>query len=186
MTYYEDDDDYGDEMPPANGKGIRIEFDQTALGELAQRAANALQAKMEKLAIKIATQRIDAILNEAWEKVISERAEAAISDYLTKPRRKTNSYGEITGGEIALSDNIPVSVQSYLNERVNAEGRSDPSYGKVTRIDWIVSKFVRNEIDGETRKAAAAVTEKARQVVQQHVARFISEQMVPAIEVNPK
>lgn len=186
MTYYEDGDDYGDELPPANGKGIRIEFDETALSEIAQRAANTLQAKMEKLAIKMIEQRIDAIMNETWKKTIAERAEAAIFNYLTKPRPRTNQYGENVGASITLSDNIPIAVKAYLDEKVNAKGGSDPSYGKITRINWIVAKFVRDEIDGETRQAAAAVTEKARQVVQQHVARFISEQMVPAIEVNPK
>lgn len=186
MTYYEDEEDYGEDMPPASGKGIRLEIDEHALSGIVNAAATRLEIKLNRLAEAMVQKRLDEIINEAWRTKIAEMAEKAIEDYLTKPRAQTNHYGEAVGGSVTISDNIPKAVKSYLDETVDKDGRPSGYSGKLKRLDWIVANMVTKEIGAETAKAAAAVTEKARLVVQQHVARFISEQMVPAIEVNSK
>ena len=108
---------------------------------------------------------------------------------MTKPRGKTNSYGEHIGGTLTLSEKIPDAVNAYLQQRVNErDGTVADSYGRnssPTRLEWMLKKHVTDELQSETEKAAKAVTEKARGVVASHVAKFISEQMVPAIELNP-
>ncbi len=65
--------------------------------------------------------------------------------------------------------------------RGNASGYSGDKY---TRFNWLIASMVRGEVDKAARDAAGKVTEAARKVVQEHVGRFVAEQLVPAIELK--
>jgi sulfite reductase beta subunit-like hemoprotein len=77
-----------------------------------------------------------------------------------------------------------------MADRVDSHGNTSRDYNysrhdkNPTRLEHMVKTLVVDELKKETEKAAKDVTEKARAVVASHVGRFISEQMVPAIEVQ--
>lgn len=188
---YDYDEEYYAEMTeatvPLEDGDITISVKANALNGVAREAASMIAKQLSEKVLKMVDARLDDLLDEAWEAAIAKRAQEKIDEYLTTPRAKTNQYGERTGGSITFAEKIPQAVDKYLQQRVNKDGRDEDYNGSIvgTRMEWMIKKFVTDEIKGETEKAAKAVTEKARAVVQHHVARFISEQMVPAIELNP-
>lgn len=165
--------------------GITVTMDARLLDTIVQTAAQRISSALQDTVAKIIAKRIDEVLDESWKRTVGEMAQQAIETYLTKARVKTNSYGEpIHGRQTTISELIPKTVSEYMDQKVDDNGRPD-SYGKhPTRLTWIIEKMVRQQLEAETSKAAQNVTAKAREVVASHVARFISEQMVPAIELS--
>jgi predicted Holliday junction resolvase-like endonuclease len=170
------------------GSGITIEVKDYALEHVREAAAARIAEQLKSIVKEIVEQRLDALLDEGMRTMIQGKAQEAIEAYLTKPRQKTNEWGEPVPGPMeALADRIPRIVESYMGQTVNRSGQPEGnSYNSKnpTRLAWMVQTLVIEELKKETEKAAKDVTEKARAVVASHVGRFISEQMVPAIEVS--
>ena len=188
------DDEFGEQVATSDDidlkdDGIKFEVSSSALEGIANAAAHLLKNRLNERVEKMLAKRLDDLFDDAFKAAVRAKADAAIEDYLTKPRHKTNAWGDRIAGETrALSDCIPEMAKSFMDERVDSRGNRE-SYQSdkyPRRIDWIVGNLVRGELEKATAKAAADVTEKARMVVSQHVGRFISEQMIPAIEMEKK
>jgi hypothetical protein len=167
--------------------GINIEVQDYALRNIREAAAARIAEHLSADVEKMIQARLDALMDEAWCASIRDKAMEAINAYLIKPRQKTNHYGEPTGSAESIADTIPGIVESWLSARVNRTGEVVIGYDRKdypTRVEHMIQTLVTGELKKETEKAAKDVTEKARAVVASHVGRFISEQMVPAIEVQ--
>lgn len=164
--------------------GITVTVNARALDTILEAAAHRIALQTREQVTKMVQQRLDALLDQAWKDSVGAMARDSIDTYLTKPRVKTNGYGEpISGSATTLSEMIPKTVQDWLSKQVDDKGR-DTDYNRgTTRLQWIVSSMVIAQVDAETTKAVQQVTAQARQVVANHVAKFVSEQMVPAIEL---
>lgn len=168
--------------------GLHVEVKNSALQYIASEAAYRIAERLQKRVEELVETKLNAILNEAWEASVQAKAQKAIDAYLTKSRQKTNEWGEpVPGPAEQLADRIPRAVESWMGQPVDAKGQpAMRGYDQKhpSRLQWMLQTLVVNELKRETEKAAKDVTEKARQVVANHVGRFISEQMVPAIDVQ--
>lgn len=192
MNYYPEDEETSDEeleemaeVTTEQTDGIQITVDSRTLSSIADAAAQRLCRSLEDKVKKVVEDRLKGILDDAWRASVQAMAQSAIDAYLTAPRGKTNEWGEsVNGKSTTLSSMIPETVNKWMNENVDEKGqRTDYNRG-TTRLQWILKALVQDQLKAETTKAANDVTEKARALVSQHVGRFISEQMVPAISVD--
>lgn len=192
MSHYDEDEEFNEEeldnmteVTTEPSDGIQITVDSRTLQTIADAAAQRLCRSLEDKVKKAVEVRLDTILNDAWRASVQAMAQAAIDTYLTAPRGKTNEWGEsVNGKQTTLSSLIPETVSKWMNENVDEKGnRTDYNRG-TTRLQWMLKTLVQDQLKAETTKAANDVTEKARSLVSQHVGRFISEQMVPAISVD--
>lgn len=192
MTYYDEDEELTDEeldnMAEINVEqtdGIQITVDSRTLQTIADAAAHRLCRSLEDKVQKAVEAQLKTILDDAWRASVQAMAQAAIDDYLTTPRSKTNEWGEsVNGKQTTLSALIPETVNKWLSEQVDEKGQKTDYNRGSTRLQWMLKTLVQDQLKAETTKAALDVTEKARALVSQHVGRFISEQMVPAISVD--
>lgn len=169
------------------GTGVALHIDQYALSRIETAAAAGVRQELSSRIDKLIDSTIADVVDAKLSEVVGNLAEDAILSYLTKPRPRTNAYGEPIGGsEITIAEQIPQKVEKWMNELVNSRGELDSyhSKGSLKRIDFIVGKFVRDELDIATKAAASQVSEQAKKVVATHVGRFVAEQMIPQIEVN--
>lgn len=166
---------------------INIVLPSWALDNVLEAVGRNLADDARKAVAEIVAKRVADICNEAFVSEVTHRAHEAAVAYLDKPRTRTNEWGESLGGTpVSWAENIPKSVEQYLNAPVDRNG-SPVSYGsdkKGTRLSWLLQQHVTDQLKVETEKAAKSVTEQARALVSQHVGRFISEQMIPAIDVS--
>lgn len=188
---YQPDWSEGEDMEQvkSKGEGITVEINSYAMERIETAAAAGVRQQLAARIDAIIQEEIATIVETKLAEAVGAMAEKAILEYLTRPRPKTNSWGEqIGGGTMTLSEMIPQKVEGYLNESVKSDGTPVRDHydrkGSETRLDWIVNKSVRDELNIATKKAAADVTEKAKQVVAAHVGRFVAEQMIPQIEIN--
>jgi hypothetical protein len=187
-----EDEDFEAMAEPAGIKtdGITIEVKANALDAIANAAASRIEAVLSAQVLKMVDAHLDSILDEAWRAAIQARAQAVVDAFLDKPRHPTNQWGEPLHGKepMTYAERIPETVNAWLLEKVNPEGKRFDPYGNkqtpIARIDWMIAQLVTANLKNETEAAAKQVTEKARQVVAQHVGRFVAEQMAPAIDVQ--
>lgn len=188
MSDYDDYEPEADEMleqAKPTGDGIKVEINQYAMERIESACMAGVRQEISRKIDGIIEENIRDIVEQKLSEVVGKLAEDAILKYLTEPRPRTNSWGEkISGTPMTISDQIPEKVAGYLAECVDRDGRPDRSYGKVTRLDWTISKFVTNELDVATKAAASQVSEQAKKVVAAHVGRFVAEQMIPQIDVS--
>jgi hypothetical protein len=167
--------------------GIRVEIQDYALERIGEAAAARIAERLMPKVEEMIELKLAVLLDEAWQESIKAKAREAVDGYLTKPRTRTDSWGNAVSTE-TLADRIPRAVEDYMAEKVDAKGHRDTSSFRdnkgPTRLEWMLKTLVIDELKKETEKAAKDVTERARTIVAQHVGRFISEQMVPAIEVQ--
>lgn len=186
---YEPDWSEGEDMESTEqaGDGVTVQINRGAMERIEAAAAHGVRQELAKRLDKVIHDTIADIVEAKLNEVVGSLAEKVILDYLTKPRPRTNHYGETIGGNgITIADQIPDKVEKYLTERVQNDG-SRTSYNDSkypTRLDWLVGKYVRDELTVATKKAADQVTEQAKKVVASHVGRFVAEQMIPQIEVS--
>lgn len=188
MRDYDDYEPEADEMleqAKPTGDGIKVEINQYAMERIESACMAGVRQEISRKIDAVIEETIREIVEEKLHDVVGRLADEAITGYLTAPRPRTNAWGEKTGGTpMTIADQIPEKVAGYLAEHVDRDGRPDRSYGKVTRLDWTISKLVTNELDVATKAAASQVSEQAKKVVAAHVGRFVAEQMIPQIDVS--
>lgn len=183
--YEPDGEEMVDEVKTA-GSGIKVDIAGYALERIETAVVAGVRGAISDKIERMIQGEIADLVAVKLEEAIGKLSEDAIMAYLTKPRSKTNAYGEPTGGTMTLGEQIPEKIEQYLSDKVNSEGRKADYYDKKaqTRLDWYVNKLVRDELDIATKKAAADVSEQAKKVVAAHVGRFVAEQMIPQIDVS--
>jgi hypothetical protein len=172
---------------PIPVEAINIALPSWAIDNVLEAAGRSLANDAKKAVAEIVAKRVADICNEAFVAEVTRRAHESAVSYLDKPRTRTNEWGESLGGAaVTWSEAIPKSVEAYLNASVDKQGNTTSYNGdkKGTRLSWLLQTQVTDQLKTETEKAAKAVTEQARAIVSQHVGRFISEQMIPAIDVQ--
>lgn len=194
MSDWDDDNETSDEeleamtdvpqSAPQPEPGITVTVDARALDNIVEAAALRIERNMRETVAKMVQQRIDAILDQAWKDTVGAIARESIETFLLKPRVRTDSYGSpIYGKETTISELVPQTVERWMDQKVDSEGRPSDYSGSKRRLDHIVHSLVTAQLAAATKSAADQVTEKARAVVANHVARFVAQEMVPAIEL---
>lgn len=174
-------------VPAATPGQINIILPEWAMDRVLEAAGDRLANNCRDAVTKVVAAKVAELCNEAFIAEVTRRAHESAVTYLDKPRTRTNEWGESLGGAaVTWSEAIPKAVEAYMNASVDKQGNttSYSSDKKGTRLSWLLQTHVTDQLKTETEKAAKAVTEQARAIVAQHVGRFISEQMVPAIDVQ--
>jgi len=190
MSEYYEDELEGEEMvdtTKANGDGITVQINQHAMERIEIAAMAGVRQELSAKIDKLISAEIADIVSERLQEVVGKLSEETILAYLTKPRPRTNQWGEqVSGTPLTIADQIPQKVESWLGEKVNSRGERSDHYDKsgVTRLEYMLNKQVRDELDVATKAAASKVSEEAKKVVAAHVGRFVAEQMIPQIEVG--
>lgn len=192
MNYEHDEDDFANgadmvEQSKPTGDGITVQINQYAMERIEAAAAAGVRQELSARMDKVIQGEIADIVSVKLQEVVGRLAEETILAYLTKPRPRTNAYGEpVSGTPMTIADQIPAKVESWLAEKLNSRGDRADHYSKdsVTRLEFLLNKQVRDELTIATKEAAASVTEQAKKVVAAHVGRFVAEQMIPQIEVG--
>lgn len=175
------------ETNTATGEGIKIDINIGAMERIEAAAMHGLRQAIMTKVDQIIEDEIRDVVAEKLGEVVGRLADATILEYLTKPRPRTNAYGEkVSGTPMTIADQIPEKVEAWLSGSVQSDGRPADHYdrGKQTRLEWMLNNMVRGELDAATKAAAASVTEQAKKVVAAHVGRFVAEQMIPQIDVS--
>lgn len=135
---------------------------------------------------KAVRNQIIGLVDEAVRKVIGDKAEAIITEQLERPRQKFDMWGNPTGPTVAFVDQIPATVESWMNQKVDDKGGVSyhGSDNKATRAAWIIGQHVKAHIDPAVQNAVSSVTKQARDIVTAKVSTFVAEQMMPAIDVQ--
>jgi hypothetical protein len=189
----EDFDDYepeGEEMvdtSKATGDGITVQINQYAMERIEIAAMAGVRQELSNKLDKLIAGEIADIVSAKLEEVVGKMAEEVVMGYLTKPRPRTNAYGEqVSGTPMTIAEQIPQKVESWLSERVGNDGRRADHYDKkaTTRLEHIINKEVQDQLTIATKAAASQVSEQAKKVVAAHVGRFVAEQMIPQIDVS--
>lgn len=187
------DDDYEPEFgaeemvdtTKATGEGVTVTLNQYAMQRIEEAAMIGVRQEVSNKIDAMIESEITDVISQKLGEVVGRLADATILEYLTKPRPRTNAYGErVSGTPMTIADQIPEKVEAYMSEKVNAEGRQDRNYGKTTRLEHIMSTMVVYQLNAATKTAASQVTEQAKKVVAAHVGRFVAEQMIPQIDVT--
>jgi hypothetical protein len=193
MNDYDDSQDWenGDDMEhiKATGEGITVQINSHAMERIESAAAVGVRLAMSTKIDALIQDEIADIVSAKLGEIVGRIAEETILAYLTKPRPRTNHYGEqISGTPMTISEQIPEKVESWLSENLNSRGERADRYDKtaMTRLEYMLNKQVRDELDVATKAATANVTEQAKKVVAAHVGRFVADQMIPQIEVGRK
>jgi hypothetical protein len=189
MSYFDEDDmeEIAAGEVKVNPKGVTatVNLGDQAIEGIANGIAFRLEQAIARKIEKAISDKVDRLVDEAVRKIIGDRAEALVREALDKPRQKTNEWGMPTGTTVTFAELIPNIVDSYLNTKVDEKGNpSTYNDNKRTRMGWIIAEHVRAHIDPVTTSAVATVTKQARDVVAQRIATFMSEHLVPAIEVK--
>ncbi|MEZ2410499.1 hypothetical protein AB6806_27260 [Bosea sp. RCC_152_1] len=190
MNYFDEDEieEIAEGEVKVNPKGITatVNMPGSALESIAASIASRLENSTSRRIEKSVMEKVEQLVDDGVRKVIGDRAETLVREILDKPRQKTNEWGTPTGPTVTFAELIPGIVDSYLNTKVNDKGQVDSyhSDNKKTRAAWIIATMVREHIEPVTTNAVATVTKQARDVVAQKIAAFVSEQMVPAIEMK--
>lgn len=189
------DDDYEPEFgaeemvdtTKATGEGVTVTLNQYAMQRIEEAAMIGVRQEVSNKIDAMIESEITDVISQKLGEVVGRLADATILEYLTKPRPRTNAYGEhISGTTMTIADQIPEKVEKWLSQPVQSDGRPADHYdrGKQTRLEWMLNAMVRNDLDAATKAAAAQVSEQAKKVVAAHVGRFVAEQMIPQIDVT--
>jgi len=192
MSYDDNDNEWGNgedmmEQSKTTGEGITVQINQYAMERIETAAAAGVRQELSARLDKVIQDEIAEIVSEKLQEVVGKIAEETILAYLTKPRPRTNAYGEtVSGTPMTIADQIPQKVESWMAEKLNSRGERADHYAKdgMTRLEFLLNKQVRNELTVATKEAATKVSEEAKKVVAAHVGRFVAEQMIPQIEIG--
>jgi hypothetical protein len=121
--------------------------------------------------------------NAAMQDFIKDKAQKVVVDILTKPRHKTNSYGEPVGESFTLTEFIEKSFQDYMKEGVDYQGRTERgSYStKHTRAEWIIKEIAMKDLEKVAENEVKKVRQQAKLQVAAAIGKFPSENMVAPV-----
>jgi hypothetical protein len=112
---------------------------------LAELVAEIIADRAIKEGLKDGYQSLVSRVADIRDQVIREKVEPIVDDALTKPFRRTNTYGDPTGKETNLKEIIIDDVGKQLSTGAGVPHRSYDS-------EPPLKKFIRNEIEGTLRK----------------------------------
>lgn len=191
MNYDDDESEWGNgadmEQTKSDGEGITVQINHYAMERIEAAATAGVRQELSARLDKVIQNEIADIVSEKLQEVVGKLAEETILAYLTKPRPRTNAYGEpVSGTPMTIADQIPAKVESWMAEKLNSRGERADHYDKngMTRLEYLLNKQVRDELAVATQAAATKVSEEAKKVVAAHVGRFVAEQMIPQIEIG--
>lgn len=128
---------------------------------VAQQAVNA-----EKQGYDSLRTRVGRITNEQ----ILSRVVPLVDEAMATPFRRTNSYGEPTGPETTLRDEVVRVAQEYLTKPGDAYNRD-----KGTAVQQFIAGEVKKAIDAELKEALTAAKAEVAAAVKSHAATMLQK-----------
>jgi hypothetical protein len=141
-----------------------------------ERLVNLIAEKIGKRMDEVIGARILELADKEWNK----SAKAKVDEFFSKPCRKTNNYGEETGGSITMRELLIERFDKYLTAKVN--NRGEESYnGDTTRAQRMLDDLIKKPLQDAVTETVKKIADKAREQVQASVSRYIAEQLSPTI-----
>ena len=161
---------------------VRVTITQEQVDGSLNRAIDLAVARLLKPIEKVAAQRIEARIADG----IKARCDEVVTALLDREFKPVDEFGNPTGATSTLMAAARKEISSYMTERVDNNGNTyRDSYGRDSqprRIDWLVGKVAKPELDTAMKEAVAGVTKEARAQVQAIVTRFMTDQLAPTIQ----
>lgn len=188
MSYdedYEEEPNVTETSDRPDTSGITIIVTDYMVEKLAVSAAEQIVLRAEGKLDKLLAKKMDEIFTEAFEAKIGAVAEVAVQEWLSRPRKKTNCYGEVVGAEKTLAESVEGVAEKWLTERVRNDGTVSSYHNDnvMERYRWIAQSLVINEVKKAAEDAAKKVAEEAKRAVAASVGRYIADQLVPKVDV---
>lgn len=182
---YEEETVMAEVVKTPGREGVTVTFSDHMLDLIASSAANAVTLAASAKIDKLLAAKMDELFNEAFSARITAVAETAVSEWLSRPRRRTNMYGEVVAGDKTLAEEVTEYVAKWLSTRVEKDGREATyaSDSKLLRWEWMTRRIVESDVKTAAEDAAKKVSEEAKRVVAASVGRYIADQLVPRAEL---
>jgi len=182
----EDDDDYEEsyETKPNGDLLVTIKLDNYSLSSLPSIVANRLLAD-KKIDAEGISKRIDeavkTLITDTVKTSISDRVNALLDEAIAKELKITNSWGEPNGKTTTMREHIAAQFSKSLNDKVNNDGRLDTSYGKQTRLAWLIHKEGVEPVIAAAKGEITKVRQEAEKQVSAAIGNFIAKNLVAPV-----
>lgn len=176
------------ERPPLDVTAeCAVTFASKGVGRLVlHQAAMLLVDRVERDARSRLVELVDRKLKESWADHLDRMVREYLEKELTKPRPRTNQYGESTGESVSIAALLEDETKRLLGRKVDAYGRTDNyGSGKQPWSQHVLSQLLDGHLKELLDKTAKEVTESARAHVRARLGQFLAEQLVPSVE-TPK
>lgn len=116
-------------------------------------------------------------VTEIRDEEIRAAIRPAIEQAVTRPIRKTNSWGEPTGQETTLSEVIVDEARKFMKEPADKYRREDGT---------VLQKLVRDEVHKAFATEIADAVKQAREMVATQLGDKVSDQITAAVRAGLK
>lgn len=130
---------------------------------------------VEKLVRDDRYPRLKDRVTEIRDEEIRAAIRPAIEQAVTRPIRKTNSWGEPTGQETTLSEVIVDEARKFMKEPADKYRREDGT---------VLQKLVRDEVHKAFGAEIADAVKQARELVATHLGDKVSDQITAAVRAG--
>lgn len=150
---------------------IIAEVSEKLIGDdaLWDRAKKAFDARVDKLWVEVADQRIRSAIEDA------------IKGGFEREYHRTDSFGKRIGDPTTISIELEKLISGYWNGYVDGEGKptSPGSYRAVTRAEWMMAKLCADDFNksmsGQILSVGGALKDSLRKELNGVVNRLLSE-----------
>lgn len=119
----------------------------------------------QELAERLVTDTtVRALVNNAIDGIVRDRAERAVRDAIDTPRQRTDAYGAPRGGMTTLNEEILSAAERWMNELVDDPTGKRLNYGvaKCPRIDATTKQVVAAELGAVIDEVRAEIGKRIR------------------------
>lgn len=122
---------------------------------------------------------IKEIIQKNTTEIIGKRLNECTDEILNGPFQPVDNWGDKKGEATTLRDMIKKRSGIYLEEKVDSDGKLS-NYNGHPRLDWLISKIVKDQLDCTFKKEITQEVERAKLTLKNLVAKHISETLMKA------
>jgi len=184
MNDYEDDRELT-EVPPDEPAGtVKVAFNvpvpriEQVAGEISRQILAAEYKSRDAL-----MKAVRGSLDEAVDKIIAAKVVPLIEEWLTKPLRPTDAFGNPVGEPTTLQGVLAQRVTEWCHDVVDANGKPTKSDGYnssriAPRLNWMLGQIVHGElqklVDVEVKRIVGELKTNATLTIAKQIAEKIS------------
>lgn len=153
-------------MPDHNGEG------DTFVEEVARRATLELLRRVKPATIEDIRKEVLASVKGTVE----AECGVIVREVLASQIRRTNTYGEPIGEPISFRDHIAGLAKSFLEERVDSDGRPNGYSDQMKpRVRWFIDRAVAEVTKNDLTKAIGEAVAEVKKGLTGNMTRMLAE-----------
>ena len=130
--------------------------------------------------------KFDSLLKNA-EQVISEKLNCMMTDFFDTPHDITDNYGDVVQRGVTVKDTLKKACDNFLSEPLDRNGkpaRSSYDTEYKTRVDYIVSKSINNDMEWAIKSAVSAVTDDLRKKISNEIKTQMGDKLAEVLDLD--